>query len=52
MLEEKEQRLFIEFCGKLWKNRTENFEMLETNFGGEFLSRALTYDWFKRFKEG
>jgi hypothetical protein len=49
--EEKEQRV-CKFCVKRGKNGAETFEMLKTAVDDECLSRAHTFEWFKRFKEG
>jgi hypothetical protein len=42
----------IKFCVKLKKNATETFEMLESAYGDECLSRTGVSEWHKRFKEG
>ncbi|KAG5336861.1 GVQW3 protein, partial [Acromyrmex charruanus] len=41
-----EQRACIKFCFKLGKTATETHEMMKT------VSCTVTFDWFKRFKEG
>jgi hypothetical protein len=51
MSEEKEQRVCITFCVKLWKNGAETFEMLITAVGDECLSRARTFEWFQMLKQ-
>ena len=48
MSEEKEQRVWITFGFKLGKNGAETFEMLKTAFGDERVSRARTFEWFKK----
>ena len=47
-----EQRACIKFCFKIGKNATETFELIKWAFGDVSLSRCVTFDWFKRFKEG
>ncbi|XP_025405831.1 protein GVQW3-like [Sipha flava] len=47
-----EQRACIKFCFKIGKNATETFELIKLAFGDITLSRCVTFDWFKRFKEG
>ncbi|XP_015367479.1 PREDICTED: putative uncharacterized protein FLJ37770, partial [Diuraphis noxia] len=47
-----EQRACIKFCFKIGKNATESFELIKLAFGDIALSRCVTFDWFKRFKEG
>jgi hypothetical protein len=51
MSEEEEQCGCIKFCVKLGENGAETFEMLKATVGDECLSRARTFEWFKRFKE-
>jgi hypothetical protein len=36
------------FAFKLGKNGAETFEMLKTAFGDECVSRARTFEWFKK----
>jgi len=47
-----EQRACIKFCFKIGKNATETFELIKLAFGDVSFSRCVTFDWFKRFKEG
>ncbi|XP_025421236.1 protein GVQW3-like [Sipha flava] len=47
-----EQRVCIKFCFKIGKNATETFELIKLAFGNVALSRGVTFDWFKRFKDG
>jgi len=47
-----EQRACIKFCFKIGKTATETFELIKLAFGDVALSRCVTFDWFKRFKEG
>ncbi|KAL4113550.1 hypothetical protein QTP88_017159 [Uroleucon formosanum] len=47
-----EQRACIKFYFKIGKNATETFELIKLAFGDLVLSRCVTFDWFKRFKEG
>jgi transposase len=47
-----EQRVNINFCVKLGKRPTETYEMLQSVFGDEALSRSSILEWFKRFKDG
>ncbi|KAL4148085.1 hypothetical protein QTP88_002389 [Uroleucon formosanum] len=46
------QRTCIKFCLKIGKNATETFELIKLAFGDLALSRCVTFDWFKCFKEG
>jgi hypothetical protein len=39
------------FVLKLVENVAETFEMLKAAFGDECLSRARTFEWFKRLKK-
>jgi hypothetical protein len=48
MLGEKEQIFGL----NLGRSNAETFEMLKTAFGDECLSRAHTFECFKRFKYG
>ncbi|XP_035225407.1 protein GVQW3-like [Stegodyphus dumicola] len=51
MSENTEQRICINFCFKLGKTGTETCEMMKTAIGDEAMSRALVFEWFRRFKE-
>jgi HTH domain in Mos1 transposase len=42
----------IKFCFKIGKNATETFELIKLAFEDVSLSRCVTIDWFKCFKEG
>jgi hypothetical protein len=42
-----EQRVNIKFCVKVGKIPTETFEMLQTVYGDEALSRSSVLEWFK-----
>nr|XP_033811349.1 protein GVQW3-like [Geotrypetes seraphini]XP_033811350.1 protein GVQW3-like [Geotrypetes seraphini] len=46
------QRCVIEFCVKLGKSGNETLEMLRQAYGGESISRAAVFRWWKHFKEG
>jgi len=48
----KEQRTCIKFCFKLNKTAAETHRMLKKAFGEHASSRAITFEWFKRFKDG
>jgi hypothetical protein len=52
MADVKEQRICIKFCFKLNKTAAEIYRMLKEAFGGQALSQARTFEWFKRFKNG
>ncbi|KAL4120451.1 hypothetical protein QTP88_013142 [Uroleucon formosanum] len=52
MSEINEQRVSIKFCLKLGKNETETYTMIKTAFGEYSLSRSVTFEWYKRFKDG
>ncbi|GFU44955.1 mariner Mos1 transposase [Trichonephila clavipes] len=52
MCENTDQRTCIKFYFKLGKTGTEAYEMMKTAFGDEAMSRALVFEWFRRFKEG
>jgi hypothetical protein len=47
-----EQRMNIKFCVKLDKTQTETYEMLQTVYGDEALSRSSVFERFKRFQAG
>lgn len=47
-----EQHLCIEFCFKIGKNVTEDFESIELALKKVSLRRYVIFDWFKRFEEG
>ncbi|KAE9523287.1 hypothetical protein AGLY_016235, partial [Aphis glycines] len=47
-----EQRACIKFCFKIGKNATETFKLIKLAFRDVSLSHCVTFDWFKRFKEG
>jgi histone-lysine N-methyltransferase SETMAR len=47
-----EQRACIKFCVKNGKTVAETLQMLRTAFSDDCLSKALVYQWVKRFKEG
>ncbi|UYV75534.1 hypothetical protein LAZ67_13000536 [Cordylochernes scorpioides] len=42
----------IRFCGKLGKNATETFQMLQKAFKDDCISRSQSGKWHKAFKEG
>ena len=46
-----EERYAIKFCFKLGKNATETYGMLQTAFGASCMTRALVFQWHKKFKE-
>jgi len=46
------QRFVIEFCVKLGKSGNETLEMLRHAYGGETLSRAAVFQWWRQFKDG
>jgi hypothetical protein len=48
----KEQRTCFKFCFKLNKTAAETHRMLKEAFGGQALSQARTFEWFKQFKDG
>jgi len=45
------QRCVIEFCVKLGKSGNETLEMLWQAYGGETLSRAAVFQWWRHFKD-
>jgi len=47
-----EERACIKRCFKIGKNATDSFESIRLAFGHISLNRCVTFDWFKRFKEG
>ncbi|GFY27113.1 hypothetical protein TNCV_2067341 [Trichonephila clavipes] len=49
MCENTDQRICI---FKLGKTGTQTYEMMKTAFRDEAMSRALVFEWFRRFKEG
>jgi hypothetical protein len=46
------QRVNIKFCVQLDKTPTETYEMLQSVYGDEALSRISVFEWFKQFKDG
>ena len=46
------QRCVIEFCVKLGKSGNETLEMLRQAYGGETLSGAAVFQWWRHFKDG
>ena len=46
------QRCVTEFCVKLGKSSNETLEMLWQAYGGETLSCAAVFQWWRHFKEG
>ena len=46
------QRCVTEFCVKLGKSGNETLEMLRHAYGGETLSRAAVFQWWRQFKDG
>jgi hypothetical protein len=49
---ELKQQVYIKFCFKLWKNVTENFEMLKTASEEMKRERTQVFHWFSKFKIG
>jgi len=47
-----QQRCANEFCVKLGKSSNEILEMLQQAYGGETLSRAAVFQWWRHFKGG
>jgi hypothetical protein len=47
-----EQRVNINFGFKQGKTPTETYEMVQTVYGNEALSRSSVFEWFTRFKTG
>ena len=48
----KEQRMCIKFCFRLGKTAADTYKMLKETFGDNAQGLTLTYEWFKRFKNG
>jgi hypothetical protein len=48
----KKQKNCIKDCFKLKKTTTEIHRMLKKAIGVQALSQAITFEWFKRFKDG
>jgi len=46
------QRCVIECCIKLGKSSNETLEMLLQAYGGEILSCAAVFQWWRHFKDG
>ena len=46
------QRCVIEFCVKLGKSGNETLEMLWQAYGGEAISHAAIFQWWRHFKDG
>ena len=46
------QRCVTEFCVKLGKSGNETLEMLWQAYGGETLSCATVFQWWRHFKDG
>jgi hypothetical protein len=46
-----EQRAVIKFYFKLGKSISETY-LLQKAYGSDSLSRSMTCEWFKRFREG
>jgi hypothetical protein len=42
-----EQSVNIKFCVELGKMPTETYEMVQTVYGNEALSRSSLFEWFK-----
>ncbi|CAK9833797.1 Protein GVQW3 [Anthophora retusa] len=47
-----EQRANIKFCFKLGKSATNTFEMIQTVYGSEAMSRKNVFKWYARFSDG
>ena len=45
------QRCVFEFCVKLGKSGNETLEMLRQAYGGETISHAAVFQWWRRFKD-
>ncbi|VVC34328.1 Hypothetical protein CINCED_3A000742 [Cinara cedri] len=50
--EKQEQRINFKFLVKLKKTPTECCKLLQEAYGGNSLSPARVFDWYKRFSEG
>ncbi|VVC27613.1 Hypothetical protein CINCED_3A014085 [Cinara cedri] len=50
--EKQEQRINLKFLVKLKKTPTECYKLLQEAYGGNSLSRARFFEWYKRFSEG
>ena len=46
------QRYVIEFCVKLGKSGNKTLELLRQAYGGETLSHAAVFQWWRHFKDG
>jgi hypothetical protein len=46
-----QQRCVTEFCVKLGKSGNETFDMLRQAYGGQTLSRAAVFQWWRQFKD-
>ena len=46
------QRCVIEYCVKLGRSGNETLELLRQAYGGETLSRAAVFQWWRHFKDG
>jgi len=46
------QRYVIEFCVKLGKSGNKTLELLRQAYGGETLSHAAVFHWWRHFKDG
>ena len=44
--------MVIQFCAKLNKTGSENFDTLHIAYGDDALSRSRTFEWHRRFKAG
>ncbi|CAK9803056.1 Protein GVQW3 [Anthophora quadrimaculata] len=47
-----EQRANIKFCFKLGKSATDTFEMIQTVYGSEAMSRKNVFKWYASFRDG
>jgi transposase len=47
-----EQRAAIKFYFELGKSAAKTYELLQKVYGSDSLSRSMTFEWFKRFREG
>jgi hypothetical protein len=47
-----EQRIYVEFCFKVWKIVGETHNMLHEANGKDTLSQTMIYEFFKHFKKG